>query len=284
MSHVMKQLFFLLLLLFSFDCPLNAQSQKPPAILSQTPFSLGQTIRIYSERLHEPRSLNIYLPAGYGQDSTKKYPVIYLLDGSADEDFIHIVGLVQFGTFPWVDMLPECIVVGIANVDRRRDFTFPSQHPEDLKMAPTGGGSEAFIGFLETELQPFIKSHYATDSTRILIGQSLGGLVGTEILLKKPDLFSHYILVSPSLWWDHESLLKLEARPGAFPKTVYLTAGKEEEPVMVRTAEELAAKLGQNTTGHIRLIFKIMEGQNHGNILHLAVYDAFSQIFRKAKE
>ncbi len=280
----MKHLLFTLLLLSRIFYPAGAQSQQPPGILSKTPFTLGQTIQIQSEQLHEPRTLNIYLPPGYGQDSSKKYPVIYLLDGSADEDFIHIVGLVQFGTFPWVDMLPESIVVGIANVDRKRDFTFPSHNPDDLAAEPTSGGSAAFIGFLEKELQPFINSHYATDSVRILIGQSLGGLLGTEILFKKPDLFSHYILVSPSLWWDNESLLTTEPLSGRMPKIVYLTAGKDEHPVMVRTAQELAARLGKDNTGRIHLLFKIMEGQNHGNILHLAVYDAFSQIFRKAKE
>lgn len=279
----MKYLFFLLLIGATLHCPLIAQSQNPHPVLSQTTFPLGQTLQIYSEQLHEPRTLNIYLPPDYGQDSTKKYPVIYLLDGSADEDFIHIAGLVQFGTFPWVNMLPESIVVGIANVDRKRDFTIPTHNEKDRAATPTSGGSEAFIRFLETELQPFINSRYATDSVRILIGQSLGGLLGTEILLKKPELFSHYILVSPSLWWDDESLLKLEPRPWTSPKTVYLTAGKEEPPVMVQDAQELAAKLGRIDSKRIRLIFKIMEGQDHANILHLAVYDAFLQIFKSTK-
>src|SRR5690606_8834222 len=98
----------------------------------------------------EDRLLNIYLPNGY--DKEKVYPVIYLLDGSADEDFLHIVGLVQF--FNLQLKMPDCIVVGIANVDRKRDFTFKTDL-EDLKTAyPTTGGSASFIGFIEKELQP----------------------------------------------------------------------------------------------------------------------------------
>lgn len=277
----MKRLPFFFLLL---SAVLNAQNGKPPVVVSRSPFTLGETIQIQSGQLHEARTLNIYLPPGYGKDSTRKYPVIYLLDGSADEDFIHIAGLVQFGTFPWVKLLPESIVVGIANVDRKRDFTFPTRNADDKANVPTSGGSEAFIRFVETELQPFVESHYATDSVRMLIGQSLGGLVATEILFKKPDLFSHYILVSPSLWWDDESLLKCEPLPGTSLKTVYLTAGKEEHPTMVRTVRELSEKLGRIDSSHIRLIFNIMEGQDHGNILHLAVYDAFGQMFGATKK
>ncbi|MDP4913200.1 MAG: alpha/beta hydrolase-fold protein [Saprospiraceae bacterium] len=57
------------------------------------PFILGVIDEIYSKELSENSVLNIYLPAGYNKNDTVKYPVIYLLDGSADEDFIHIVGL-----------------------------------------------------------------------------------------------------------------------------------------------------------------------------------------------
>lgn len=58
------------------------------------PFIIGETRILKSTILNEDRILNIYLPEGF--DKSKSYPVIYLLDGSANEDFLHIVGLVQF--------------------------------------------------------------------------------------------------------------------------------------------------------------------------------------------
>src|ERR1700739_2907062 len=93
---------------------------------STKPFVLGTIIHIHSVELGANRTLNIYLPDGYNKNDTVKYPVIYLLDGSADEDFIHTVGLLQFCSFPWVNKMPPSIVVGIANTDRKRDFTFAS--------------------------------------------------------------------------------------------------------------------------------------------------------------
>ncbi|MEP0176888.1 MAG: alpha/beta hydrolase-fold protein [Paraglaciecola sp.] len=167
-----------------------------------TALSIGERVVLQSEVLNENRVINVYLPQGYSKALAKDYPVIYLLDGSIEEDFIHIAGLVQFGSFSWVEMLPESIVVGISNVDRRRDFTFPTGNERDKKDFPTTGHSQSFIRFIETELQPYIDAKYRTTSTKTLIGQSLGGLLATEILFKKPDLFDNYIITSPSLWWD----------------------------------------------------------------------------------
>src|SRR4051812_11575922 len=102
-------------------CVSLSQSAKPD---TAKPVTIGVTDKLYSQKLGEERSLNIYLPDDYKPDGTVKYPVIYLLDGGIDEDFHHVTGIVQFDTFPWNARIPKSIVVGIVNVDRRRDFTF----------------------------------------------------------------------------------------------------------------------------------------------------------------
>lgn len=243
------------------------------------PFVIGETLEIPSKVLGETRVLNIYLPEGYSD--TVKYPVIYLLDGSADEDFIHVAGLVQFFNFPWVDILPPSIVVGIANVDRRRDFTFPSSVEEDKKNNPTSGGSEAFIRFLETELQPFIEKRYHTSGEKTIIGQSLGGLLATQVLFKKPQLFDRYLIISPSLWWDRESLLALPAAvlsPGHTRATsVYVAVGKEGK-VMVRGAKKLARLLRKGKKRNLQVYFGYFGAENHASIMHNALYHGFQQI------
>jgi hypothetical protein len=205
--------------------------------------------------------------------------VIYLLDGSRDEDFIHICGIVQFGSFSWINMIPESIVVGIGNVDRKRDFTYPSQNKLDQKDFPTSGKSEEFINFIEKELQPFISSTYRTKEFKTIIGQSLGGLLATEILLKKSYLFNNYIIVSPSLWWDDEKLLDLESKPFISTKSIYIAVGKEGE-VMERTAKELYNKIKKNQKQTEKLYFEYFENKTHGDALHIAVYNAFEKIFQ----
>jgi hypothetical protein len=221
--------------------------------------------------------LNIYLPADYDADTTRKYPVIYLLDGSANEDFVHICGIVQF--LNMIEYLPPCIVVGIANTDRARDFTFPATEINDkmnLPTLPTAGGSAKFMRFTADELLPWVHSHYRINDSSTLIGQSLGGLMATQFLLERPQLFSTYIIVSPSLWWDKESLLtrapSLLKAHSKSSTAVYIAAGGKEEEFMQKDAQQLAHLLKKNTT--MNVIYAPEPRESHLTILHNCIYNA----------
>ena len=256
----------------------GCHAQTLPQKIKASDFTLGKSITIQSGVMGEQRDLNIYLPLSYAKDTAKSYPVIYLLDGSKDEDFIHISGIVQFGSFSWIDMVPESIVVGIANVDRKRDFTYPSQNELDQKEFPTSGQSDTFITFMEQELQPFIDANYRTTKTKTIIGQSLGGLLATEILFKNPELFDNYVIVSPSLWWDDERLLDQTPMDYHSQKAIVVAGGKEGE-VMERTAKALYDKLQHHANDNTRVFYDFLEDKTHGDALHLAVYNAFEKIF-----
>ena len=256
----------------------NIVAQSLPKIKTDKPFCIGKTITFRSEILNEDRVLNIYLPNNYASDSSKVYPVIYLLDGSKDEDFIHISGLVQFSSFSWINIIPETIVVGIANIDRKKDFTFKTDVEEHIKEFPTSGKSEKFIDFMELELLPFIENNFNVNATKTLIGQSLGGLLATEILFIRPNLFNNYIIVSPSLWWGNESLLNYNPKIYSDQKNIYIAVGKEGK-IMEREAKDLYRKLESLNRPNTKLYFQFLKNQNHGDALHLAVYHAFEKIF-----
>lgn len=273
---------YICLLGLVFFCLLG-KGQNLPQNLGETDFVIGETIRLWSDSLGEERRINIYLPVDYDQDSLKQYPVIYLLDGGKEEDFIHISGIVQFGTFSWINMLPASIVVGIENVDRKRDFTYPSENELDKKEFPSSGQSERFIEFIEKELQPFVAASYRTAGDKTLIGQSLGGLLATEILLKKTALFEHYIIVSPSLWWDEERLLSWDMSLAKEATSIYIAVGKEGK-VMERTAKTLYKKLRKEGAGKRNLFFEFLPDKTHGDALHQAVYHAFEKIYAAKKK
>jgi predicted alpha/beta superfamily hydrolase len=268
--------------------PAGAQIREKTAKAAK-PFVLGRIENIYSRELSEYRTLNIYLPPGYREEDTTHYPVIYLLDGAADEDFIHVVGLVQFNNFSWIRRLPECIVVGIANKDRKRDFTFPTTVAEDQKSYPTSGHSAAFISFLGKELQPFIQKRYRGNKKGMLIGQSLGGLLATEILLKHTSLFDKYVIISPSLWWDNGSLLQEKTKESiekqATNTSVYIAVGKEgltpgKSPrVMEVDANLLADQLKSMEHEKPDVYFDYLPGEDHATITHQAVFNAFRALY-----
>ena len=267
---------------FTFAQTENSNSSKP--------FVLGLIEEIQSKELAEKRILNIYLPEGYNADDSVRYPVIYLLDGSADEDFIHIAGLVQFNSFEWISQIPKSIVIGIATVDRRRDFTFPTTIERDQKKFPTSGHSAQFISFIEKELQPFIEKKYKTNNSKMIIGQSLGGLLEAEILLKKPALFNKYVIVSPSLWWNNGSLLNQDAV--AFDHNfnqqtdIYIAVGKEgATPTdipreMEEDARLLFEKINQIKNKRIKVHFEYLPKENHATILHQAVSNSLRILYK----
>ena len=280
---------FTILFLAFFPSLVFAQTDKPIPADNTKPFVLGLIEEIQSTQLGEKRTLNIYLPEGYKQGDTTKYPVIYLIDGSADEDFIHIVGLIQFNNFSWIDRVPKSIVVGIANIDRRRDFTYPTTLKEDKKRYPTTGHSDKFIAFIEKELQPFIERKYKTNNAKMLIGQSLGGLLATEILLKHPTLFNKYIIVSPSLWWDDGSLLSQDGsilQDNYLQKTdIYIGVGKEgltpgDNPrVMEVDANLLAEKIMKTKSKNVNVYFDYLPQEDHATISHQAVFNALRMLY-----
>ena len=251
------------------------------------PFVIGETVTLNSTELGEERTLNIYLPDGYSKDSAATYPVIYLLDGSANEDFLHTAGLVQF--LVMIGRIPPTIVVGIANVDRVRDFTTPLTGEQDalyhsiIKQKKdaftTAGGSAKFIAFIEKELQPYIEKNYKLNGIKAIIGQSLGGLLATQILAEKPQLFNCYIIVSPSLWWNKQSLLTTISKPVAghnYSNTkVCVLVGKEGK-TMVGDAKALYKKLTK--INGLSSAYMYLQFENHATILHNALYKSLGVI------
>lgn len=269
---MLKKLLIFCSILLAFQSLIFAQTK------NVKPLTIGEIRTIKSKILNEDRVLNIYLPQNF--DKTKSYPIIYLLDGSMNEDFIHVTGLIQF--FNQMYSMPETIVVGIANIDRKKDFTFHTDLKDLQKDYPTTGHSDKFISFLEKELKPYIESQFKT-SDKYLFGQSLGGLLATEILLKKPEMFNNYFIISPSLWWDDESLLKqapqLLAKIPDTKKFIYVSVGKGEHPVMIKDAEAFYDVLKKSNKKNWTIEYKMMETDNHATILHRSLYEGLVKLF-----
>lgn len=274
---MLKRILPLILLFSQLGCATKTTLTSQAKDANSFPSTVVESL--HSKALDEDRLLNIYLPQGYHTDSSQTYPVIYVLDGSADEDFLHIAGIVQFMNM--YQLLPHSIVVGIANVDRYRDFTYPTTVKADLESIPTAGGSEKFIQFLEKEVQPFLKKNYRTNSQSTIIGQSLGGLLATEVLLKKPEMFNDYIIVSPSLWYDEQKLITqadsiFQMNP-SLQKRVFVSRGTEH-PTMHEMADKLVNAIKQSGNENLKVYYEPIAEENHATIMHRAVYRAFEYL------
>lgn len=198
MSRILNALSLVLVLL-----PGRVAATAPTAA---APLTIGETFLIESATLGETRRINVYFPYDYSPASKTRLPVLYMPDGGLMEDFLHVAGLTQVligngGMRPF-------LLVGIENTERRRDLTGPTTDPEDRKIAPRVGGSQAFRDFIRNELKPQIRARYPTGDESAVIGESLAGLFVVETFLREPDLFDRYIAIDPSLWWNGSALVK----------------------------------------------------------------------------
>lgn len=185
----------------ALGCAVPAAAGVPHA--APQPIVLGETFRFKSEVMAQERVINVSLPADYGTGS-KRYPVLYLIDGGVDQDFVHVVGASQLGA-AW-GRAQDAIVVGIATKDRRNELTGPTADKTLLAKYPTAGQSARFRRFIRDEVKPMIGARYRTTGNDGVIGESLAGLFIAETWLREPALFRNYAAVSPSLWWDNAAL------------------------------------------------------------------------------
>ena len=153
--------------------------------------------------------LFIKLPKSYSS-SDRNYPVIYLTD--AWYAFQIVSGATRYPMN--TKTMEQAIIVGISyakgskgDSSRVLDYT-PTVNKSWRKQT---GGAKQHMEFIENEVFSYMARNYRVDSNnRTFIGNSLGGLFGSYILLTKPQLFKNYILGSPSYWFDNKFIFGLE--------------------------------------------------------------------------
>lgn len=220
-----------------------APATAPPHADSAPPHD---SFTVQSKALGEARLINVYTPPQYrtgpGRSATP-LPVLYMPDGGLDEDFPHVVHTVD--SLIARGAIRPVLVIGVPNTQRRRDLTGPTRVATDSTIAPRVGSSAAFRRFLREELMPEVERRYRTTPERAIMGESLAGLFVVEMFLEEPRLFTHYVALDPSLWWNAGALLatagpRLAAFDGA-PRTLYLANSGEE--TIARDTARLAALL-----------------------------------------
>lgn len=267
-------------------------------VAQEAPLTFGTRLRVYAENLQEERIINVYLPDEYTDSDTAAFPVIFVLDGGRDEDLPTVIGATYFHSRPWVDRIPPSIIVGIEGNRRRRDFTFAVSDTAFLaeegfpaSSFPQYGGSQAFLNFLADELQPLIASRFRTNGHRTVVGESLAGLLISEILVRRPGLFDTYIIISPSLWWGGRQLLTEAAGlaeavgqtgidGSSARKMVYLGVPQQaEDERMYRDAETIYRRLERRTD--LTVIFDHLTEETHATVLFPALNNAFKKLASK---
>ena len=170
-------------------------------------------------------AIRVGLPANYNP-SGEKYATIYVLDGK--EIFGYVSNRCQEISDQYA--LKNVLVVSIGyGRDRSIDYT-------PTKMSSVTGGAPQFLNFIETQLIPKMEHDFQADTnreSRVILGHSYGGLFGEYAFCVRNRVFSNYIMLSPSLWFNNYIPLQMEKENRANNKNekqlVFLGIGEKEE-------------------------------------------------------
>lgn len=147
-------------------------------------------------------NIKVALPENY-IPQVEKYTTIYVLDGEEIFDFVAVKCKDISNNFSASNVL--VVSIGYGN-DRTLDYT-------PTKATEGGGGAENFMRFIKDELIPKMENVYGADTlrkNRALLGHSFGGLFTAYAFTNYNHVFGNYIILSPSLWYDNQVLLRLE--------------------------------------------------------------------------
>lgn len=245
-----------------------------------TQISGGISYTLASQALGDEREINVWVPPQY-EDSEERYNVLYVLDGAVSQDFPHIAGLGQLGALSYT--YEPLIVVGVETRVRQRELTPVPRDRRYIEAFPNAGGAGDFRRFLREEVIPFIESRYRVGARRALVGESLAGLFVVDTFLSSPDLFSDYIAVSPSLWWDDRALARNARRAlqgrAERRQTLYLTLADEGGTMADGMARLVEALRAEDPHGLDWVFVDRSAEETHATIYHGAVLHALRRNF-----
>lgn len=217
---------------------------------------------MYSKFVKDSLYVHTQLPLAYSDSSTKRYPVVVVLDGNFH--FPMLAASVR--QYEKAGLLPPIIVVGVgyksfAAMDslRVRDYLYPVALPSDELKAP--GGGESFRQFLSRELLPAIDSTYRTTTqNRTLLGHSFGGYFALYTLSSQASHntrdFQNFVAASPSVWYHNFYLKQLPAQLRTIDKAdsirLFLSVGGQENAQWdIKPVQDLTTAIRQ--TGNVVL-------------------------------
>lgn len=282
----------------------SATAGTPPAY----PLDNTEVRELHAQALNRDYQVYVALPDSY-RGSTRRYPVLFVTD--ANYAFPVVRNISQ--RLSKHAGMEEAIVVGLSYskgdggvYSRRRDYTptTPRKHAYRSDMpgrAPAFGEADAYSRFITAKVFPLIAANYRADMSRkVFVGHSYGSLLGLQLLLTTPRAFEHYILGSPSLWYDGGVMFDREkdyaARHKAMPASVFfgigaretLVPGKrrqrsEEDADMVADLRDFDATLHSRGYRDLKTRLKVFADEDHASVFPLVLTHGLRAYLKEVK-
>jgi len=190
------------------------------------------------------RDVRVWLPAGYGDEPQRRYPVLYLHDGQNLFDPRRAAFGMAWHVDAVVDALvseraiPPLLVVAVDNTPERLDEYRAGADP----TADDGSPAAAYRRFLAERLKPWVDARYRTRPGRedtALMGSSMGGVASVAHALRYPGVWGRVGALSTAFWYGGYELPRWLARqaPEVLPARLWLDVGTAESPADSASAE-----------------------------------------------
>lgn len=228
-----------------------------PNIISDN-FEIPQLIRT--------RRITALLPHNY-HESDQRYPVLYLQDGQNLFDDYAPFG--SWGVNKKMAVLAEqgmndLIVVAIDHAEEERIEEFTPSQKTKLGV----GDGKKYVRFLADTLKPYIDKNFRTlpgAANTGIGGSSMGGLISLYAGMMYPEVYSKWMIFSPSLWVAPNLPFDASDLYTDFDRRIYLYAGDQESKQLVVRMEELRDTLQGNHSPDVKadLTLAIKPGGKH---------------------
>lgn len=186
-----------------------------------------RTHYIYSTILDEMRLVSIYLPPSYNRDET--YPVVYLADGQMLASFARVAE-------PLMEqqIIPPTILVGVFSATNQTQY----QRYEEYVLGVDDDAYIAHEWFFTREVRRWAELGWGVSDNfhdRAVFGLSNGGAFAGNTGVRRPHIYSHVMMFSPS----HHPEVTLRSRIDA---RYYIVSGTLE-PIIYETAQRTQLSL-----------------------------------------
>ncbi len=227
-----------------------------------------EVIPITETNTNRHYELYIKLPEGYSEKNNKKHPVIYFTDAMWQIEILS--GTTQY-------ILEDVILVGISwqkNIDknlkkeigehlsRYRDYSIKKSSNKVRQTKYQFGEANNHLNFIRNDVITYVENNYRTDDdNRTYFGYSMGGEFGAYILLAQPDTFKNYILGSPSLYNDIETLSEFNFKRKKLNVNVFISYGSLEKK-LGSSINQLISMLKSRNDASLFLKHAVIEGSH----------------------
>ena len=243
-------------------------------VLAESAVELSNTVQFeLKNEAQQPYRIMVSKPEG-DLPYTGGYPVVYLLDANAFFASFHEAKRIQ-------EQFKHAIIVGIAYPTDlphdylRRAYDLSPPVADELNEPPQGGQDE-LLSFIEQCVMPEIEQRFKVDKQQqTLFGHSFGGMFTIYALFKQPELFSHYVSVSPSLWWHDHYLLAEELKfvsevdkgnVDVIHKSLLVIMADNDSPQEIQDAIALERRLQALSNKGLRTSIHIEADQDHMSV------------------